>query len=150
MEAGTTVGRRGGVGSGSMNPTIVGTIVFACTLGGALGGLWLRTKLPEHHLNEESRDTVKLGIGLVATMTALVLGLVTASAKSAFDAAIGVEKCLCSDLLGTRSLYAGDNSERDGFRAPGGVGESFEDDVFHRSQMVSGRPVCSRVYVNQL
>ena len=82
-----------------MNPTIVGTIVFACTLGGALGGLWLRTKLPEHHLNEESRDTVKLGIGLVATMTALVLGLVTASAKSAFDAVDTAVKHTAMDIL---------------------------------------------------
>jgi len=61
-----------------MKPTIVGMIVFVCTCGGALVGNWLRTTLPEHHLNDESRDTVKLGIGLIATMTALVLGLVTA------------------------------------------------------------------------
>jgi hypothetical protein len=60
-----------------MDPTLVGMIVFACTLGGALIGNWLRTTLPEHHLNDESRDTVKLGIGLIATMTALVLGVVT-------------------------------------------------------------------------
>ncbi|MCX5851566.1 MAG: DUF4239 domain-containing protein [Deltaproteobacteria bacterium] len=69
-----------------MNPTIAGIIVFACTFGGALFGMWLNTVLPEHHLDEESRDTVKLGFGLIATMTALVLGLVTASAKSSFDA----------------------------------------------------------------
>jgi len=41
--------------------------------------------LPAHHLDDHSRDTMKLGIGLVATLTALVLGLVTASTKSAFD-----------------------------------------------------------------
>lgn len=69
-----------------MDPTVIGVIVFACTFGGALLGIWLRTALPEHHLNAESRDTVKVGIGLIATMTALVLGLVTASAKNSFDA----------------------------------------------------------------
>ncbi len=68
-----------------MHATIVGIIVFTCTFGGALLGMWLRTALPEHHLDAESRDTVKVGIGLIATMTALVLGLVTASAKSSFD-----------------------------------------------------------------
>jgi hypothetical protein len=47
--------------------------------------MWLRPVLPEHHFDAESRDTVKVGIGLIATMTALVLGLVTASAKSSFD-----------------------------------------------------------------
>jgi hypothetical protein len=59
--------------------------VFACTFGGALLGLWLRSVLPQHHLNKESKNTIKVGIALIATMTALVLGLVTASAKSAFD-----------------------------------------------------------------
>jgi hypothetical protein len=61
-----------------MNPTLVVSVVFAFTLGGTLLGMWLRSVLPEHHLNNESRDTVKLGAGLIATMTALVLGLVTA------------------------------------------------------------------------
>jgi hypothetical protein len=69
-----------------MNPTIVSIIVFACTFVGALLGMWLHAVLPDHHLDSESKDTVKVGIGLVATMTALVLGLVTASAKSSFDA----------------------------------------------------------------
>jgi hypothetical protein len=68
-----------------MNPTTIGMIVFTCTFGGAMLGMWLRTTLPKHHLDADSRETVKLGVGLVATMTALVLGLVTASAKSTFD-----------------------------------------------------------------
>ena len=82
-----------------MNPAIIGTIVFACTLGGALVGIWLSTILPEHHLNKQSRDTVKLGIGLIATITALVLGLVTASAKSSFDAVDEAVKHTAMDIL---------------------------------------------------
>ena len=54
-----------------MNPTIVGMIVFACTFGGALLGMWSRTALPEHHFDAESRGTAKAGIGLIATMAAL-------------------------------------------------------------------------------
>jgi hypothetical protein len=68
-----------------MNPTGIGIIVFACTFGGAMLGMWLRTTLPKHHLDADSKETVKLGVGLVATMTALVLGLVTASAKGTYD-----------------------------------------------------------------
>ncbi len=49
--------------------------VFACTFGGALAGMRLRRRCPSHHLSSEARDTIKVGIGLVATMTALVLGL---------------------------------------------------------------------------
>ena len=68
-----------------MNPTIIGIIVFTCTFGGTLLGMGLRKILPGHHLSDDSKDTVKVGIGLIATMTALVLGLVTASAKASFD-----------------------------------------------------------------
>jgi hypothetical protein len=100
------VGRRGKIKSSTMNPTIVGIIVFACTLGGALVGNWLRTILPDHHLDDESRDTVKLGIGLIATMTALVLGLVTASAKSSFDAMDTAVKHTAMDILTLDRLLA--------------------------------------------
>lgn len=68
-----------------MDPTIVSVVVFGFTFGGVLLGMWLRTVFPQHHFDAESKDTVKLGIGLVATMTALVLGLITASAKNSFD-----------------------------------------------------------------
>ena len=68
-----------------MNGSVVGVIVLVCTFGGALIGVWLRKALPGHHLDSDSRDTIKVGIGLIATMTALLLGLVTASAKSSFD-----------------------------------------------------------------
>ena len=82
-----------------MNPTMVGMIVFGCAFGGALLGIWLRAKLPEHHLDAESRETVKLGIELIALMIALVLGLVIASAKSAFDAVSAAEKSTAVDVL---------------------------------------------------
>jgi hypothetical protein len=82
-----------------MNPFVVGMIVFACTFGGALLGMWLRAVLPEHHLDPDSKDTVKIGMGLVATMTALVLGLVTASAKSSFDAVDAAMKQTAIEIL---------------------------------------------------
>ena len=60
--------------------------MFVCVFGGALLGMFLRSILLEHHLSEESKDVVRLGMGLVATMAALVLGLLVASAKGSFDA----------------------------------------------------------------
>lgn len=68
-----------------MSPLIIGLLVFGFTSVGFLLGMWAAYKLPEHHLTNDSRETVKLGIGLVATITALVLGLITASVKSNFD-----------------------------------------------------------------
>ena len=60
-------------------------ITFVCTATCALLGINIRAVLPEAHLSKESQDVIRLGMGLVATMTALLLGLVTASAKGSFD-----------------------------------------------------------------
>lgn len=81
------------------NPFVIGLLALASSFGGALLGMWIRLRLPEHHLAEASKDTVKLGIGLVATMTALVLGLVTASAKNAFDTLDTAVRHTAVDLL---------------------------------------------------
>jgi hypothetical protein len=69
-----------------MNSITVSLIVFTCIFGGALLGMLLRAALPEHHLSGDSKDIVKLGMGLVGTMAALVLGLLVASAKGSYDA----------------------------------------------------------------
>jgi hypothetical protein len=89
-----------------MSPALVGTIVFVCTVAGALGWNRLRTALPAHHLDEETRETVRVGIGLVATMTALVLGLVTASAKASFDAVDTAVRHTAMDILTLDRLLA--------------------------------------------
>lgn len=68
-----------------MSPTLISWVVFACVFVGALLGIVLRRTLPKHHLNEDSKDAVKLGMGLIATMAALVLALLIASAKSSHD-----------------------------------------------------------------
>ncbi|CAN5493704.1 hypothetical protein BH09VER1_BH09VER1_42550 [soil metagenome] len=48
-------------------------------------GMLIQNFLPEHHLKPESKDAVKLGAGLIATMSALVLGILVGSAKTSFD-----------------------------------------------------------------
>ena len=69
-----------------MNSTAIAPVIFACTFGAALFGIFLRGRLPENHLDPESADTVKLVMGLIATLTALVLGLLISSAHSAYNA----------------------------------------------------------------
>ena len=68
-----------------MEAWATGLITLACVLGGALLGLKLQQVLPEHHLDARSQDVVKLVAGLLATLSALVLGLLIASSKSTFD-----------------------------------------------------------------
>ena len=64
----------------------IGLISAACIFGGALLGLLLQGLLPQHHLRDNSKDTVKVVAGTIATLSALVLGLLVGSAKSSFDA----------------------------------------------------------------
>src|SRR5438552_4356456 len=64
----------------------IGLISAGCIFGGALLGLLLHGLLPEHHLRDTSKDTVKVVAGMIATLAALVLGLLVGSAKSSFDA----------------------------------------------------------------
>ena len=68
-----------------MNTTLIAIIVFGCLVGAVLLGRILRRILPESHLSADSRDVVKLAMGLVATMAALVLGLLVSSAKGSYD-----------------------------------------------------------------
>lgn len=68
-----------------MNSTLTSSIVFACLVGAVLIGRTVRRHLPEQHLSADSKDAVKLALGLVATMTALLLGLLVSSAKDTYD-----------------------------------------------------------------
>ncbi len=70
-----------------MNTTFTAAIISGCLLAAVLVGMRLRRFLPEHHLNAETKDVVKLAMGLVATMSALLLGLLVSSAKGSYDTA---------------------------------------------------------------
>ena len=67
--------------------SVIAIILFVGLVGVALLGGWLGRRLPEEQLSAESKDAVKLGIGLIATMTAVLLGLLISSAKSSYDTA---------------------------------------------------------------
>ena len=70
----------------AMSSIAISSIVFACVFGGAILGMSIRAVLPQQHLNADSKDVVKLGMGIVATLSALVLSLLIASAKGSYDA----------------------------------------------------------------
>jgi hypothetical protein len=68
-----------------VTPIEISLIVFACVFAGALLGMFLRVVIPKHHLSAETENVIKLGMGLIATMAALVLGLLIATAKSSYE-----------------------------------------------------------------
>ena len=65
---------------------LISLVVLAIVVAGAIAGSSLGRVLPPHHLNDASKDIVKFGAGIIATLAALVLGLLVASAKSSYDA----------------------------------------------------------------
>jgi hypothetical protein len=68
-----------------MNSATIALIAFASILGASLLGMRLRVIVPDHHLSADTKDSVRVGMALVATMTALLLGLLIASAKGSYD-----------------------------------------------------------------
>ena len=68
-----------------MSALAVGGIVFGCVFGGAVLGMLLGAVLPKHHLSADSKDVIKVAIAMIATLAALVVGLLISSAKSSFD-----------------------------------------------------------------
>ena len=61
--------------------SVIGLILFVGLVGVTLLGGCLRRIVPPEHLSPDSKDVVKLALGLVATMTAILLGLLISSAK---------------------------------------------------------------------
>ena len=82
-----------------MSPAVLSCVIFALTLGGIVLGALLRTTLPQHHLSKDSQDVVRLGVGLIATIAALVLGLLIAAAKGSFDTQSGQVKQITADMI---------------------------------------------------
>ena len=68
-----------------MSSIAVGVSAFVCLFGGALLGMRLRGALPGHHLSDDSRHLIEVGLGIVGTMAGLVLGLLIGSATASYN-----------------------------------------------------------------
>ena len=82
-----------------MSPLLMFVIVFACVFGGTFLGMFLRNRLPEHHLSGATKDVVRLGTGLIGTIAALVLGLLIASANTTFQTQSAQVQQLTADIV---------------------------------------------------
>lgn len=88
-----------------MSAPIVSFIVFVAVMAGVAVGAALQKVLPKHHLSDDSKDMVKIGTGFIATLAALVLGLLVASATSSFNAKSDeVEQSAAKIILLDRNL----------------------------------------------
>jgi hypothetical protein len=89
-----------------MKDLLISLLVFALIFGGALVGSAVRPLLSDHHMHADSRDVVKLTAGLIGTLTALVLGLLIASAKTTFDQKTSQVRQLTANIILLDNLLA--------------------------------------------
>jgi Protein of unknown function (DUF4239) len=88
-----------------MHALAISSLVFVLVFGGTLAGMAIRRVRPENFFTAEAKDTIRLSIGLVVTMTSLVLGMLVSSSKTFYDgeknevAEMSAEVIVISDLL---------------------------------------------------
>src|ERR1700756_4780528 len=83
-----------------MNNTVfIGLIVFAVILVGAFVGVKVRDRLPKHHLTDETKNLVSVSTAVVATVSALVLGLLISNANTSFTRLGGQVTALSAEIL---------------------------------------------------
>lgn len=114
-----------------MNPFLIALIVLVCTFGAGLVGL--RVRIPERHLNDRTTDALKNIMGLIATVSALVLGLLVASASASYDRQSSELRTLSANLIlldSTLAIYGpGARPARDSLRA---VARQMHDRIWSR------------------
>ena len=100
-----------------MSPLQTSLVAFTSIFGGTFLGIFVRRRLPDRHLSGETRDIVRQGTGLIATLASLVLGLLIASASGKFETESSQVEQLTANVVlldGILKLYG---PETDGTRA---------------------------------
>lgn len=88
-----------------MRALAMSSLVFVLVFGGALAGMAVRRVQPDHRFTSEAKDSIRLAIGLVVTMTGLVLGMLVSSGKTFYDsetnqvAELSAQVVFVNDLL---------------------------------------------------
>lgn len=88
-----------------MHALAISTLVFVLVFGAALAGMAIRRVRPDERYTPEAKDTIRIAIGLVVTMTSLVLGMLVSSGKTFYDgeknqvAELSAQIVLVNDLL---------------------------------------------------
>ena len=125
-----------------MNDLTISLLVFAVIFGGALIGMVVRPFLSEHHQTADSREVVKMTTGLIGTLTALVLGLLIASAKNSFDQKTNQVRQLTATIILLDDLLMRYGPEATHLRNLLRQGiQPLANQIWHEEEMTAGRPV---------
>src|SRR5246127_3555459 len=122
-----------------MNNTVfIGLIAFAAILAGAFAGVEVRERLPKHHLTDETKSLVSVSTAVVATVSALVLGLLISNANTTFTRLGGEVTGLSAQILRLDQILRRYGSAAD--PGPGGAGPK------HRKKKCDSVPRRCRKY----
>lgn len=79
---------------------------FTSIVAGIVLGMKLRARIPAPSLGRDTKEVIRLGTGLLATLAAVVISLLIASAKSSYDAQDAHFRLLAAHLVETDQLLA--------------------------------------------
>ena len=100
----------------TLSPLIVGIVIFVIVLAGAFAGWAMRQRLPEHNLTDETKNVVSISMATVATLSALVLGLLISNANSSFNALGSEVTTLSAQILRLDQMLRRYGSDADSAR----------------------------------
>ena len=136
-----------------MSALTLSGMIFVLTLGGIFLGALLRRALPGHHLDSHAKDVVRLGAGLIATIAALVLGLLIAAAKGSFDTQTGQVRQITANLILLDNILAQSGPEARAIREQiRSSVDPFADELWREKEAGTTGPVepnaaAERVYI---
>jgi hypothetical protein len=100
-----------------MKSILVSVTVFVAVFGGALAGMGLRRVLPQNDLGADAKEVIRLAVGLLVTMTALVLGMLVSSANASYQDRKNELAEMASDFVVVDRLLASYGPETTAMRA---------------------------------
>jgi hypothetical protein len=83
----------------TITPLVMSLAAFACIFAGTFLGIFIRRKLPDHHLSGDTKDVVRQGTAVIATLASLVLGLLIASANGRYETESSQIKQIIANLI---------------------------------------------------
>lgn len=81
------------------NSIVVMLVALVAMLTGVAIGTCLRGRLPEQHLSDDATSVIKSGVGLLSTLSALILGLLISTAKVSYDSTATQINQIAADLI---------------------------------------------------
>ena len=82
-----------------MPAIVAASVAFVLIFGSTLFGMFIRSRVPDHHLAGDSKDVIRLATALIATMSAVVLALLFASTRASFEQTSATVTRLTADVI---------------------------------------------------